>query len=77
MSYLSPGIQMRDRLLFDIWEPHTAILGFPVDSAAAGFLRIYDEAYELLVAAGQAPDEAASTVRVTFGSGLPSDGEEI
>ena len=75
MSDLSPGIQMRDQLLFDIWEPHIAILDYPADSAAAGFLDIYDRVYDMLVAVGEAPEEAASTVRVMFGSGLPRDGE--
>lgn len=61
---------MRDRLLFDIWEPHEAIRDYPDDSVGAAVLKIFDEAFDLLVAEGQSPEEAKSGVQVIFGSGL-------
>ena len=68
MSDLTPGIEMRDRLLME-WEPHTEP-EFPGDdeSVRFAFFRIYDQAYDVLVESGQGYDEAVSTVRIIFGS---------
>lgn len=72
----SPGTQMRDRLLFDVWTPHEAIKDYPDDSVGAAFLRLFDEAYDMLVESGQSAEEAATAVRVMFGSSIPTDSGE-
>jgi len=62
---------MRDRLLMDIWEPNVAILDYPKGSVGYEFLKLYDEAFDLLCRDGQSSTEAVSSVRIMFGSSLP------
>ena len=66
---MRPGIQMRDRLLLDEWEPHVEA-EYPGDEETLrfAFFRLFDQCYDLLTEDGMDPDEAQTTVRVLLGS---------
>lgn len=61
-----PPSSSGNRLLFDEWQPHADLAD--EDTVAGAYFRIFDEAYDLLVEAGQGREEAISGARIILGS---------